>query len=109
MNDPEKEVRDELRRIFWNKEKIVGTEYAAFVKAYIKSKAFADDPDYFVWSLKDLAGTAVILRTHRFFPGGPRSLRENTSWEPKRRGWQNHHLFQSGKRAFRKRLQSPCH
>jgi len=61
MNDPEKEVRNELRRIFSNKELTTGPEYAAFVKEYIKSQAFADDPDHFVWSLKDLAGNLVSV------------------------------------------------
>lgn len=59
MNDPEKEVRDELRGIFRNKDLITDPEYAAFVKDYINSQAFADDPDHFVWSLKDLAGSLI--------------------------------------------------
>jgi len=59
MNDPEKEVRDELRGIFRNKNLITDPEYAAFVKDYINSQAFADDPDHFVWSLKDLAGSLI--------------------------------------------------
>lgn len=59
MNDPEKEVRDELRGIFRNQYLITDTEYAAFVKDYINSQAFADDPDHFVWSLKDLVGSLI--------------------------------------------------
>ncbi len=58
-NDPEKEVRDELRGIFRNKDLITDTEYEAFVKDYIQSQAFVDDPDHFVWSLKDLAGSLI--------------------------------------------------
>ena len=57
MNDPEKEVRDELRGIFRNSDLVNDPEYAAFTKEYIRSQAFADDPDHFVWSLKDLAGS----------------------------------------------------
>ncbi len=61
MNDPDKEVRNELRGIFRNKELITDTEYTAFVKDYINSQAFADDPDQFVWSLKDLAGSLILV------------------------------------------------
>jgi len=61
MNDPEKEVRGELRGMFRNKDLITDPEYAAFVKDYIKSQAFADDPYYFVWSLKDLAGSLISV------------------------------------------------
>ncbi len=61
MNDPEKEVRNELRGIFRNKDLIGNPEYAAFVKEYIKSQAFADDPDHFVWSLKDLTGSLLLV------------------------------------------------
>ncbi len=61
MNDPDKEVRDELRGMFRNQDLITGTEYTAFVKDYINSQAFADDPDHFVWSLKDLAGNLILV------------------------------------------------
>jgi hypothetical protein len=61
MNDPEKEVRDELQGIFRNQDLITDTKYAAFVKDYIKSQAFADDPDHFVWSLRDLAGSLISV------------------------------------------------
>jgi hypothetical protein len=61
MNDPENEVRDELRGMFRNKDFITDVEYAAFVKDYINSQAFADDPDHFVWSLKDLAGSLILV------------------------------------------------
>jgi len=61
MNDPDKEVRDELNSIFMNQDLITDTEYTAFVKNYINSQAFADDPDHFVWSLKDLAGSLIPL------------------------------------------------
>ena len=59
LNDPEKEVRDELRGMFRNKDLISDPEYAAFSKEYIESQAFADDPDHFVWALKDLAGSLI--------------------------------------------------
>jgi hypothetical protein len=61
MNDPEKEVRDELRGIFRNQDLITDTKYAAFVKDYIKSQAFADDPDHFIWALRDLAGSLISV------------------------------------------------
>lgn len=61
MNDPEKEVRDELHGIFRNQDLITDTKYAAFVKDYIKSQAFSDDPDHFVWSLRDLAGSLISV------------------------------------------------
>jgi len=66
MNDPEKEVRDELRGIFRNKNLITDPEYAAFIKDYINSQAFADDPDHFVWSLKDLAGSLIPVADAAF-------------------------------------------
>ncbi len=59
MNDPDKEVRGELRGMFRNKDLISDPEYAAFIKEYIKSQSFADDSDHFVWSLKDLAGNLI--------------------------------------------------
>lgn len=61
MNDPEKEVRDELLGIFRNQDLITDTKYAAFLKNYIKSQAFADGPDHFVWSLRDLAGSLISV------------------------------------------------
>jgi len=61
LNDPDKEVRDELRRIFRNKDLLVDPEHEAFIKEYIKSQAFADDPDHFVWSLKEFAGSLISI------------------------------------------------
>ena len=61
MNDPDKKVRDELRGMFRNKDLISNPEYAAFVNEFIKSQAFADDPDHFVWSLKDFAGSLILV------------------------------------------------
>lgn len=61
MNDPDKGVRAELRGMFRNKDLINDPAYAAFVKDYISSQAFADDPGHFVWSLKDLAGSLILV------------------------------------------------
>ncbi|WP_419621778.1 hypothetical protein, partial [Thiolapillus sp.] len=35
------------------------TECTAFIKAYIESLAFADDPNHFVLSLRDLTGSLI--------------------------------------------------
>ena len=59
MNDPEKEVRDELRNMFRNSDLVNDPEYAEFIKMYIKSQAFADDPHHFVWGLKELSGSLI--------------------------------------------------
>lgn len=61
MNDPEKEVRNELRSIFRNQDLITDMTNVAFVKDYIKSQAFSDDPDHFIWSLKDYAGSLISV------------------------------------------------
>jgi hypothetical protein len=61
MNDTEKEVREELCGIFRNQDLITDTEYAEFVKDYIKSQAFADDPGHFVWFLRDRAGSLISV------------------------------------------------
>ncbi len=59
MNDPEKEVRDELRKVFRNHDLIDDPEYSAFIKTYISSKSFADNPDSFIRSLKDITGSLI--------------------------------------------------
>ncbi len=59
MNDPDKEVRDELRGMFRNQNLIIDTECTALIKAYIESLAFADDPNHFVLSLSDLTGSLI--------------------------------------------------
>lgn len=59
MNDPDKEVRDELRAMFRNRDLLNETEYSKFIRRYIKSQAFADDPDHFVWNLKDFTGNLI--------------------------------------------------
>ncbi|WP_028578061.1 HEAT repeat domain-containing protein, partial [Desulfomicrobium escambiense] len=61
MNDPEKEVRNELNGIFRSQNLMTDTKYAVFVKDYIKSEAFADDPDHFVWSLRDFSGSLISV------------------------------------------------
>jgi len=59
MNDPEKEVRNELLSMTRNSDLLAAPKHEAFIKAYIKSQAFADDPDHFVWSLKAFAGSLL--------------------------------------------------
>ena len=61
MKDPEKEVRDELRGMFRNSDLFAHPEHEAFIKAYIKSQAFADDPAHFVWGLKEFTGSLVTV------------------------------------------------
>lgn len=61
MNDPDREVRDELRELFRKNELLKDPQYGSFIKKYIKSPAFADDPDYFVMSLKEFPGNLISV------------------------------------------------
>ena len=61
MNDPDKEVRDELRGMYRNGYLLNEMDYAAFINRHIKSQAFADDPDHFVWSLKNFTGSLIPI------------------------------------------------
>lgn len=59
LNDPDKEVRDEFRGIFKEDILINNPKYEIFIKEFIRSKAFADDPDRFIWDLKELTGNLL--------------------------------------------------
>ena len=59
MNDKEKDVRDELRGMLRDSTLLAETENQMFIKEYIRSQAFADDPDHFTFSLKDYAGSLL--------------------------------------------------
>ena len=59
INDPNKEVRDELRGMFRKDDLLNEPEYETFLKEYIRSQAFADDPDSFVWDLKEFSGSLI--------------------------------------------------
>lgn len=59
INDPNKEVRDELRGMFRKDNLLNEPEYGPFLKEYIRSQAFADDPDSFVWDLKEFPGSLI--------------------------------------------------
>jgi len=61
MNDPDREVRDELRGLFRKKELLNDQQYGPFIGKYIESPAFADDPDYFVLSLKEFPGSLISV------------------------------------------------
>lgn len=61
MNDPDKEVRDELRGMLRNNDLLHNSEYEIFINDYIRSRAFADDPDHFVWSLKEFTGSLISV------------------------------------------------
>jgi hypothetical protein len=59
MNDPVKDVRDKLHGIFRKNTLIWKPEHEEFIKEYIRSQAFADDPHDFTWSLKDFTGSLI--------------------------------------------------
>ena len=61
MNDPDKEVRDELHGIIRNNSLLAEPLYKEFIKEYIRSQAFADDTDHITWSLKEFAGSLIPL------------------------------------------------
>jgi hypothetical protein len=60
-NDPNKEVRDELRGKILDSQLANNPEYVMFSKNYIKSLAFADDPDSFIMGLQDFTGSLIPL------------------------------------------------
>jgi hypothetical protein len=53
MNDPNKDVRSQVNRMF-RKELFVLKENLAFIQAYIKSKAFQDEPFRLFHCLEDI-------------------------------------------------------
>lgn len=61
MNDPEKDVRDELRGVFRNSSLLEELQSVELVKEYIRSNTFADDPSNFIMYLKDFTGSLIPL------------------------------------------------
>jgi len=61
MNDPEKEVRETLDELFKKQDYLSDVAYVELVKSYIKSKAFADDPDSLVWGLTNFCGKLDLI------------------------------------------------
>ena len=61
LNDPDKEVRDEFHGIFKEIVLMNDSEYEIFLNEFIRSMTFADDPDRFIWDLKELTGNLVPL------------------------------------------------
>jgi hypothetical protein len=59
MNDPEKDVRDELRGILNDTFSLSEPDHYTFIKEYAQSQAFADDPDLFIFSLKQYSGSLI--------------------------------------------------
>lgn len=61
MNDPDREVRDELRGIFRKNELLNDPQYEPLIGKYIESRAFDDDPDLFILSLKEFPGSLISV------------------------------------------------
>ncbi len=61
MNDPDKDVRNELHSMLNHNYLFDNQEYQAFIRTYIKSQAFADNPDLFIVSSKEVAVNIIPL------------------------------------------------
>ena len=61
LDDPQKEVRDELRRLFWNDETLNNDANKPLILAYIKSQTFFDDQDVFIRRLKEFTGSMLFF------------------------------------------------
>ncbi|MFH1338920.1 MAG: hypothetical protein ABIH40_03670 [Candidatus Omnitrophota bacterium] len=61
LNDPEKEVRDEIHSPFYKKGSLNDSKIQPFILEYINSKTFADDPDRLVYELEDMEGSVLFL------------------------------------------------
>lgn len=61
LDDPDKEVRSEFRGLFRDKDCYSNAENGVLISSYLKSKAFADDPDLFVWGVKDVTGSVLSM------------------------------------------------
>ncbi|MBA7518198.1 hypothetical protein ES705_10266 [subsurface metagenome] len=62
INDPEREVRDELHDVFTKNDLLNDPEHETFLQEYIRSQAFADNPDSFIRVLKDSPGRLIPLK-----------------------------------------------
>jgi hypothetical protein len=59
MNDPDSEVRKELRGMFSQSILFDKLEHQTFIKTYIKSQSFADNPQSFVWGINQFAKNII--------------------------------------------------
>jgi len=61
LHDPDKEVRDELRSMFHRKELLNDETFKPLISEFIRSQTFADNPEGFVWDLKDFTGSILFM------------------------------------------------
>ena len=61
LNDPDKEVRHRLSRLFHKPDCLIDATLKSFVLEYINSLSFADNPDILVWLMKDYTGSIIFL------------------------------------------------
>lgn len=61
LNDPEKDVRANVRRLFRTPKKVVDNSFEPFLLEYINSQTFADNPELFIWKMKDYTGPIIFL------------------------------------------------
>lgn len=62
LNDQDKAVRDELHHLFDRYPETMDDDACkSFLLEYINSRAFADDPELFIWGLKDFTGSVLFL------------------------------------------------
>jgi len=61
LNDPDKEVRDEIHSPFYKKGSLSDAKIQPFILEYINSKTFADKPDRLVYELEDMEGSVFFL------------------------------------------------
>jgi hypothetical protein len=61
LNDPDKEVRQELRGLLDKAESLSDTALKPFIIEYIASLTFVDSPERFVYFLKDVTGSILYL------------------------------------------------
>src|SRR5262249_47354806 len=59
LNDPEKEVRQELWKLYRRDSFQQHAVDGAFISAYIKSKAFSDHPSQIIYSLEEVSGSLI--------------------------------------------------
>lgn len=61
LNDPAKNVREELIGLFRQKDDLSDCNLKPFILKYIKSKTFYDDPDIFIDYINDFTGNIIFL------------------------------------------------
>ncbi len=78
LNDPNKEVRDKLRGLFRETDFYSDPHKELFIAEYLNSTTFADDPDLFVWGIKDVPGSVLFMAgtIFRMFDAFCTTLRE---------------------------------